>query len=244
MNTKNFIDGLYVTKAVCFDNNLDKIILTCERKDNNKDNKYYILCETTEDANGLIDLSWHSIKTLACNDIIKIISKICIHAISKENINEELLSTNSDYLGLADMNCSKYFQIYDVFTEKEYRNKGLTKKFMQYVLDDILNQENNDICIYTQADISCEEHPYSAANDEEKKNKILDGTIKFYEKCGFIEVGKMSDFENRSGIYLYFISDCVSKDIIKFYRDLYSNKNKAYNELHDKYINLVIKEGE
>lgn len=242
MNTKNFRGGLYVTKAAYFDNYLDKFILTCERKGNNKD-KYYILCETTEEVNGLIDLSWRSIKTLACNDIIKIISKICIHVISKENINEELLSTNSDYLGLADMNCSKYFQIYDVFTEKEYRNKGLTKKFMQYVLNDILKQENNDICIYTQADISCEEHPYSVANDEEEKNKILDGTIKFYEKCGFIEVGKVSDFENRSGIYLYFIPDCVSKDIIKFYRDLYSNKNKAYNELHDKYINLI-KEGE
>lgn len=215
MNTKNFIDGLYVTKAVCFDNNLDKFILTCRRKDN----KYYILCETTEESNGLIDLTWHSIKTLCYNNIIKIISKICIHVISKENINEELSSINLNYFGLADIECSKYFQIYDVFTEKEYRNKGLTKKFMQYVLDDILKQENNDICIYTQAIISPEEYPYPIIDNNEEKNKILNGVIKFYEKCGFVDINGTSDFENSCN--MCFIQDSASRNIIKFYRDFY-----------------------
>ena len=210
MDTKTFIDGLYVTKAVCFDNNLDKFILTCRRKDN----KYYILCETTEESNGLIDITWHSIKTLCYNNIIKIISKICIHVISKENINEELSSINLNYFGLADIECSKYFQIYDVFTEKEYRNKGLTKKFMQYVLDDILKQENNDICIYAQAIISPEEYPYPIIDNNEEKNKILNGVIKFYEKCGFVDINGTSDFENSCN--MCFIQDSDLEILLNF----------------------------
>lgn len=221
------VKELVVVRTMVF--STDMVILESEKKDN-KNNRYFILAKNLD--KNLIDLV-HSelanVGELLETNLVEVISNMVVHIIDEEEDANHFIY--SDYASITDRACDKYYEVYHVFTEKKYRGKGITKEFVNTVLYNIYTDErnfNNEICIFTQAGISMEEYPEDPFKDEEKASEIIDNVIKFYEKCGFIDVNKISDFENSCN--MYFAPDHASASVIGFFKKAWKNMYDAYLE--------------
>ena len=227
------VKELFVTETTAY--SLDDVILEARKKDNKDSNRYFILCKNLN--KNLIDLL-HSdganIGELLDTGFVEVISNMVVHIIDEEADANHFIY--SDYASITDRACDRYYEVYHVFTEKKYRGKGISKEFVNIVLSNIYNIErnfNNEVCIFAQAGISMEEYPedpYKDENADEKIGGILDKVISFYEKCGFIEVNKISDFDNSCN--MYFAPDHASASVIEFYK-------KAWKSMYDAYLEKV-----
>lgn len=222
------VKELFVTETTAY--SLDDTILEARKKDNESNNRYFILCKNLN--KNLIDLlhsNGANVGELLDTGFIEVISNMVVHIIDEEADANHFIY--SDYASITDRACDKYYEVYHVFTEKKYRGKGITKEFVNTVLYNIYSTErsfNNEICIFTQAGISMEEYPEDPFKDEEKASKIIDKVIEFYEKCGFIDVNKISDFENSCN--MYFAPDHASASVIGFFKKAWKNMYDAYLE--------------
>ncbi len=222
------VKELFVTKTTAY--SLDDTILEARKKDNKDNNRYFILCKNLN--KNLIDLlhsNGANVGELLDTGFVEVISNMVVHIMDEEEDANHFIY--SDYASITDRACDKYYEVYHVFTEKKYRGKGITKEFVNTVLYNIYTDErnfNNEICIFTQAGISMEEYPEDPFKDEEKASKIIDNVIDFYEKCGFVDVNKISDFENSCN--MYFAPDHASASVIEFFKKAWKNMHNAYLE--------------
>ena len=221
------VKELVVVRTTVF--STDMVILESEKKDN-KNNRYFILAKNLD--KNLIDLV-HSelanVGELLETNLVEVVSNMVVHIMDEEEDANHFIY--SDYASITDRSCDKYYEVYHVFTEKKYRGKGITKEFVNTVLYNIYTDErnfNNEICIFAQAGISTEEYPEDPFKDEEKASKIIDNVIDFYEKCGFVDVNKISDFENSCN--MYFAPDHSSASVIEFFKKAWKNMHNAYLE--------------
>ena len=115
---------------------------------------------------------------------------------------------------------SRRIRIYDFYTNKKFRNKGLTSKFLSLVP---WLFGNDDYMIFLKAAASCREYP-DCPTDEEIQD-IIENLVKFYEKCGYVNVNHpISDFEcSRMMIYVSSESD---RKLVKHLLKLYEDKEK------------------
>ena len=115
---------------------------------------------------------------------------------------------------------SRRIRIYDLNTNKKFRNKGLTSKFLSLVP---WLFGNDDYMIFLKAAASCREYP-DCPTDEEIQD-IIENLVKFYEKCGYVNVNHpISDFEcSRMMIYVSSESD---RKLVKHLLKLYEDKEK------------------
>lgn len=227
------VKELFVTETTAY--SLDDTILEARKKDNEGNNRYFILCKNLN--KNLIDLL-HSdganVGELLDTGFVEVISNMVVHIIDEEADANHFIY--SDYASITDRACDKYYEVYHVFTEKKYRGQGISKEFVNTVLCNIYNTErgfNNEVCIFAQAGVSMEEYPEDPFEDEDNNKKIIeiiDKVITFYEKCGFVEVNKISDFENSCN--MYFAPDHASASVIEFYK-------KAWKVMYDVYLEKV-----
>lgn len=231
------VNELVIKDTIGFSDNM--CILETRKKDNN--NRYFILANNLQV--NLFDLL-HSeglvVGELLKDEIIEVVSNMVVHPIDEELDANHFIY--SDYASITNRACDTYFEVYHVFTEKKYRCKGLTKEFISTVLYNIYKWEHdvgNETCIFAQAGISCEKYPYPVVDNEDEASKILDGVISFYEKCGFIEVNKISDFENSCN--MYFAPDHASASVIEFYKKAWKNMYNLYLEKLDQNNKLIEK---
>ena len=119
---------------------------------------------------------------------------------------------------------SRRIQIYDLYTNKKFRNKGLTSKFLSLVP---WLFGNDDYMIFLKAAASCREYP-DCPTDEEIQD-IVENLVKFYEKCGYVDVNHpISDFEcSRMMIYVSSESD---RRLVKYLLKLYEDKENQYRK--------------
>lgn len=117
---------------------------------------------------------------------------------------------------------SRRIQIYDLYTNKKFRNKGLTSKFLSLVP---WLFGNDNYMIFLKAAASCREYP-DCPTDEEIQD-IIENLVKFYEKCGYVDVNHpISDFE--SGRMMIYISSESDRKLVKHLLKLYEDKEKSY----------------
>lgn len=221
------VKELFVTETTAY--SLDDTILEARKKDNEGNNRYFILCKNlNKDLIDLLHSDGANVGELLETGYVEVISNMVVHIIDEEADANHFIY--SDYASITDRACDKYYEVYHVFTEKKYRGQGISKEFVNIVLCNIYNTErgfNNEVCIFAQAGMSMEEYPedpYKYDDAEERIWQIVDKVIGFYEKCGFVQVNKISDFENSCN--MYFAPDHASASVIKFYR-------KAFNDMYN-----------
>ena len=177
----------------------------------------YLLVSTSS-----LDLS----EIVNCNSIDEAFDKfpdnaISIFTIEGNSMNHDFANDDIDAIIGAD---SRRIQIYDLYTNKKFRNKGLTSKFISLVP---WLFGNDDYMIFLKAAASCREYP-DCPTDEEIQD-IIENLVKFYEKCGYVDVNHpISDFEN-SRMMIYVSSESDRK-LVKHLLKLYENKEKEYIE--------------
>ena len=159
-----------------------------------------------------------------CNNINEAFDKfpdnaISIFTIEGNSMNHDFANDDIDAIIGAD---SRRIQIYDLYTNKKFRNKGLTTKFLSFIP---WLFGNDDYMIFLKAAASCREYP-DCPTDEEIQD-IVENLVKFYEKCGYVDVNHpISDFEN-SRMMIYVSSESDRK-LIKYLLKLYEDKEKSY----------------
>lgn len=236
------VKELFVTETTAY--SLDDTILEARKKDNEGNNRYFILCKNLN--KNLIDLL-HSdganVGELLDTGFVEVISNMVVHLIDEEVDANHFIY--SDYASITNRACDKYYEVYHVFTEKKYRGQGISKEFVNTVLCNIYNTErsfNNEVCIFAQAGVSMEEYPedpYKYDDAEEIIWQIVDKVIGFYEKCGFVAVNRISDFDNSCN--MYFAPDHASASVIKFYIKVFDDMYNIYVEKVKQFAKLTEK---
>lgn len=172
-----------------------------------------------------------------CRNIDEAFDKFPDNAISYFTIegNSKHGFANDDISAISGVG-SRRVQIYDLYTNKKFRNKGLTSKFLNLIP---WLFGNDDYMIFLKAAASCREYP-DCPTDEEIQD-IIENLVKFYEKCGYVDVNHpISDFGN-SRMMIYVSSESDRK-LIKYLLKLYEDKEKVYKKENKNLSNNIIKE--